>query len=89
MPAKTSKQAIQAITPPELPSAAPDIDIESAIADELLASVDWSKVRSALISKAKAKFIEMLFGNPSDRPINISPYPELAALPSADDEVAA
>jgi len=87
MPAKTSKQPIQAITQPES-SAAPDLDLEDAIADELLASVDWQKVRAAILKKAPAKLFAWLT-SANDRPVNISAFPELSALPSADDEVAA
>jgi len=83
MAAKNVKQTLEPITQPE--AIALDIDLESAIADELLDNIDWAKVRSALIRKAKQKFIEMLF-SANDRPINISPYPELAALPSHDDD---
>jgi len=87
MAVKTQKQPIQAITQPES-SAAPDLDIEDAIADELLDNIDWSKVRSAILKKAPAKLFAWLC-SANDRPINISAFPELSALPSADDEVAA
>lgn len=82
MALKTAKQP----TPPE---AVAQIDLESAIADELLNDIDWGKVRTALISKAKQKFISMFIGGGSNTPINISQFPELAALPSSDDEVKA
>ncbi|MFN5864798.1 MAG: hypothetical protein ACK451_23140, partial [Pseudanabaena sp.] len=87
MALKTTKQA----TPPDLvaQSAAPlsiEINLEEAIADELLNDIDWAKVRSALISKAKQKFISMLFGGGQNTPINISQFPELAALPSNEDK---
>ncbi len=65
-----------------------EINLEDAIADQLLDSIDWAKVRSALLKKAPAKlFAWLVSGN--DTPVNISAYPELAALPSADSEVAA
>ena len=64
---------------------APDIDLESAIADELLDSLDWGKVRSAIIRKAPAKLFAWLTSG-SDRPVNISQFPELSALPSADKQ---
>jgi hypothetical protein len=89
MAAKPAK----ATTPPDLvvQSAAPfitEINLEDAIADQLLDSIDWAKVRSALLKKAPAKlFAWLVSGN--DTPVNISAYPELAALPSADSEVAA
>lgn len=79
MAVKNSK----ATTPPE---AVAQIDLESAIADELLNDIDWGKVRTALIRKAKQKFISMLFGGGQNTPINISQFPELAVLPSSDDD---
>lgn len=66
-------------------SAAPDTNIESMIADELLDSVDWQQVKLALIEKAKSKFWQWLTSS-NNTPINISPFPELSALPSHDDE---
>ena len=84
------KTASKATTAPEsvAQSAAPlsiEINLEDAIADDLLDSIDWSKVRAALIRKAPAKlFAWLVSGN--DTPVNLSPYPELAALPSADGE---
>ena len=86
MAAKPAK----ATTPPDLvvQSAAPfitEINLEDAIADQLLDSIDWRKVRAALLKKAPAKlFAWLVSGN--DTPVNISAYPELAALPSADGE---
>jgi hypothetical protein len=80
----------KATTPPDLvaQSAAPlitEINLEEAIADQLLDSIDWRKVRAALLKKAPAKlFAWLVSGN--DTPVNISAYPELAALPSADGE---
>jgi hypothetical protein len=77
----------KATTPPDLVAqcAAPDIDIESIIADQLLDDIDWQKVRAALIKKAPARlFAWLVSGN--NTPINISAYPELSALPSSDDE---
>lgn len=79
MAVKNSK----ATTPPE---AVAQSDLESAIADELLNDIDWAKVRSALISKAKQKFISMFIGGASDSHVNISQFPELAALPSSTDD---
>jgi hypothetical protein len=83
MALKTTKQA----TPPDLvaQSAAPDINLEDAIADQLLDDIDWQKVRAAHIKKAPARlFAWLVSGN--NTPINISQFPELAALPSSDDE---
>jgi len=56
MAIKTTKQATQ----PDLvaQSAAPqitDIDLEDAIADQLLDNIDWSKVKEALLKKAPAR----------------------------------
>jgi hypothetical protein len=86
MAAKPAK----ATTPPDLvvQSAAPfitEINLEDAIADDLLDAIDWQKVRAALIRKAPAKLFAWLTSG-SDTPVNISAYPELAALPSADGE---
>lgn len=92
MAVKPSKQAVE--TQPEYQGTpAPlstnvDIDLETAIADELLDSIDWSKVRSALIRKAPAKLFAWLTSG-NNTPINISQFPELAALPSRDDGEAA
>lgn len=86
MAAKAVKQAVETTTQPEL--ATPDaiaFDLEDQIADELLDKIDWSKVRSALLKKAPAKLFAWLTSG-NDTPVNISPYPELAALSSADGE---
>jgi hypothetical protein len=95
MAVKSPKQATQ----PDLvaQSAAPDIvtneiateiNLEEAIADQLLDDIDWQKVRAAIIRKAPAKLFAWLAGG-DNTPINISQFPELAALPSSDDEVRA
>ena len=86
MAVKSPKQAIEPITQTQDLTPGPQaIDLENAIADDLLDSIDWSKVRAALIRKAPAKlFAWLVSGN--DTPVNLSPYPELAALPSADGE---
>lgn len=86
MALKTTKQA----TPPDLvaQSAAPDINLEDAIADQLLDDIDWQKVRAALIKKAPAKLFAWLVSG-QNTPINISQFPELAALPSSQDGEAA
>jgi hypothetical protein len=75
----------KATTPPEsvAQSAAPDIDIESMIADQLLDDIDWQKVRAAIIRKAPAKLFAWLTSG-NDTPVNISAYPELSALPSSE-----
>lgn len=69
-------------------SAAPDVDLESMIAEEILNDIDLQKVRAALFRKASARLFAWLVSG-SDRPINISAFPELAQLPSADSEVTA
>ena len=86
MAVKSLKQAVETTTQPE--SFIPDaiaFDLEEQIADELLNNIDWSKVRSALLKKAPAKLFAWLVSS-NDTPVNLSLYPELAALPSADEE---
>jgi hypothetical protein len=83
----------KATTPPDLvaQSAAPlitEINLEDAIADQLLDDIDWQKVRAALIRKAPAKLFAWLTSG-DNTPINISQFPELSALPSAQDGEAA
>ena len=82
----------KATTPPELvaQSAAPfiaEINLEEAIADEILDNLDWSRVRSALLKKAPARLFAWLAGG-DNTPINISQFPELSALPSSEDREA-
>jgi hypothetical protein len=89
MALKTTKQATQ----PDLvaQSAAPlitEINLEEAIADQLLDDIDWQKVRAAIIRKAPAKLFAWLTSG-DNTPINISQFPELAALPSSQDGEAA
>ena len=86
MAAKVVKQAVEVSTQPELltPEAIA-FDLEEQIADELLNNIDWAKVRSALLKKARAKLFAWLVSS-NDTPVNLSPYPELAALPSAEGE---
>ena len=60
-------------------------DLEKQIADELLNNIDWAKVHSALLKKAPAKLFAWLVSG-DNTPVNISAYPELAALPSADEQ---
>lgn len=90
MALKNSKATTAPETPPETVAqrAAPDIadlDLESAIADQLLDEIDWAKVRAAMFTKVKQRFIDWLI-NSGDRPVVISPFPELAQLPSAQGE---
>jgi hypothetical protein len=85
----TQKQAIEAIPAPVDPVAiATDLNLEDAIADELLDSIDWAKVRSAIIKKAPQKLFAWLTSG-NNTPINISAFPELSALPSNQDGEAA
>ena len=84
MALKTTKQA----TPPDqvAQSAAPlitEINLEEAIADQLLDDIDWQKVRAAIIRKAPAKLFAWLTSG-DNTPINISQFPELSALPSSE-----
>jgi hypothetical protein len=88
MAVKSPKQATQ----PDLvaQSAAPlitEINLEEAIADEILDNLDWSRVRSALLKKAPARLFAWLAGG-DNTPINISQFPELSALPSSEDRAA-
>lgn len=86
MAAKVVKQAVEVSTQPEsLTPEAIAFDLEDQIADELLNNIDWAKVRSALLKKAPAKLFAWLVSS-NDTPVNLSPYPELAALPSAEGE---
>ena len=62
-----------------------ELNLEDAIADQLLDDIDWQKVRAALIRKAPAKLFAWLTSG-NDTPVNISAYPELAALPSSVNE---
>ena len=84
------KAASKATTPPDqvAQSAAPDINLEDAIADQLLDDIDWQKVRAAILRKAPARLFAWLTSG-NNTPINISAFPELAQLPSADSEVTA
>ena len=86
MAAKAVKQAVEVTTQPELlTSDEIAFDLEEQIADELLDNINWAKVRSALLKKAPAKLFAWLVSS-NDTPVNISAYPELAALPSADEQ---
>ena len=93
MAAKPAKQAIEPpIAPPEYQTTpAPlftNVDLEDAIADDLLDAIDWNKVRAALIRKAPAKLFAWLTSG-NNTPINISAFPELSALPSSQGGEAA
>ena len=86
MAGKAVKQAVEVTTQPELlTSEAIAFDLEEQIADELLNNIDWSKVRSAILKQAPAKLFAWLVSS-NDTPVSLSPYPELAALPDADEE---
>ena len=84
------KTTAKAPTPPESveQSAAPDINLEDAIADQLLDDIDWQKVRAAMLSKVKQRFFAWLTSG-DNTPINISQFPELSALPSSQEGEAA
>ena len=86
MAAKAVKQAVETTTQPEL--ATPEaiaFDLEEQIAEELLDNINWAKVRSALLKKTPAKLFAWLVSG-DNTPVNISAYPELAALPSGDEQ---
>lgn len=86
MAAKAVKQVVEVTTQPELlTSDAIAFDLEEQIADELLNNIDWAKVRSAILKQAPAKLFAWLVSS-NDTPVNLSPYPELAALSSADEQ---
>ena len=86
MALKTTKQTTQSAATDIVTNAiATDIDLEDAIADQLLDDIDWQKVRAAILRKAPAKLFAWLTSG-NDAPVNISAYPELTALPSSDDE---
>ena len=88
MASKPQKQAVEPTQPEYQGTPAPlftNVDIENAIADELLDSVDWQKVKAAIIRKAPAKLFAWLTSG-NNTPINISQFPELTALPSSDNE---
>ena len=85
----TQKQAIEpSPAPVDVMAIATDINLEDAIADQLLDDIDWSKVKAAMLTKVKQRFFTWLT-NGNNTPITLSPFPELAALPSRDDERAA
>ncbi|OIP69414.1 MAG: hypothetical protein AUK48_14620 [Oscillatoriales cyanobacterium CG2_30_44_21] len=87
MAVKPQKQAVETSIQPELlTSEAIAFDLEEQIADSLLDSVDWSKVRSAMFKKVQHRFIAWLTSGNHSTLINLSPFPELSALPSRDDE---
>jgi len=88
MALKPQKQAVEPTQPENQTTPAPMstiVNIEDAIADELLDSVDWQKVKAAIIRKAPAKLFAWLTSG-NNTPINLSPFPELAALPSRDSD---
>ncbi|MBD2179513.1 hypothetical protein H6F42_21605 [Pseudanabaena sp. FACHB-1998] len=91
MAVKSPKEAVATLQPKYPNTSAPlstIVDIEGMIADELLDSVDWQLVKVAFIEKAKAKFWQWV-SKGGDRPVNISQFPELSALPSSQDGEAA
>jgi hypothetical protein len=86
MAVKSPKQSIEPIAPPDISTPGTQaIDLEDAIADQLLDDIDWQKVRAALIRKAPQKLFAWLTSG-NNTPINISQFPELSALPSSEDD---
>jgi hypothetical protein len=88
MAIKTTKQA----TPPDLvaQSAAPlitEINLEEAIAEQLLDDIDWSKVRAALLKKAPARLFKWFQSQllPSDGSPMITNEIEAIALSEGTD----
>jgi hypothetical protein len=89
MAIKTTKQA----TPPDLvaQSAAPlitEINLEEAIAEQLLDDIDWSKVRAALLKKAPARLFKWFQSQllPSDgSPIITNEIEAIALSEGAND----
>jgi hypothetical protein len=86
-PAKTT-------TPPDLvaQSAAPlstEINLEEAIADELLDSVDWQKVKQALLKKAPSRLFKWFQSQllPSDgSPMILNEVEAMAICEGANDD---
>ena len=76
----------KATTPPESVEqcTSPDFDFESMVADEILDNLDWQKIKIAIFSKIKQRFFDWLVSGDNSH-VNISAFPELAALPSADE----
>jgi hypothetical protein len=86
MAVKNTKPVAEPITQTQdLTPGTQAIDLENAIADQLLDDIDWSKVRAALIRKAPAKLFAWLTSG-NNTPVNISAFPELSALPSSDEQ---
>lgn len=79
------KKTIEVV--PQLPEAARSAEdlLNDRIADQLLEQINWQAVINAVVRKAPAKLFAWLTSG-DNTPINISPFPELAALPSRDDE---
>ena len=89
MAAKPQKQAVETTTPPELvaQSAAPlitEINLEDAIADELLDSIDWQKVKVLMLSKAKAKFWQWIAAATPDTDINLALQGDAIAISASE-----
>ena len=83
------KQAVEpSAAPVDVVAIATDIDLEDAIADQLLDDIDWSKVKAAMLTKVKQRFFAWLTSS-NNTPVNISQFPELSALPSSQDGEAA
>ncbi len=86
--ATKNKPISEAPAPVDVVAIATDVNLEDAIADQLLDDIDWSKVKAAMLTKVKQRFFTWLTSG-GDRPVNISQFPELSALPSSQDGEAA
>ncbi len=91
MPVKAVKQAVET-TQPDLvaQSAAPlitEINLEEAIAEQLLDDIDWSKVRAALLKKAPSRLFKWFQSQllPSDGSPIITNEIEAIALSEGTD----
>jgi hypothetical protein len=84
------KKPLEVVQPLPTEETAPSIEaisdrLNDEIASQILDNIDWQKVTKAIIRKAPAKLFAWLTSG-NNTPINISAFPELAALPSSADE---
>ncbi len=92
MAVKAVKQAVELTTQPEpvAQSAAPNINIEALIADEILDNLDWQKVRDTLIARARQRFWIWLSSQILPSEICTTALTEIDAIAlSGSDEVVA
>ena len=80
-----NKPLSEVTAPVDVMAIGTDINLEEAIADQLLDDIDWSKVKAAMLTKVKQRFFAWLTSG-NNTPVNISQFPELAVLPSADEQ---